>query len=149
MNSQLSSGDWPQQHISGVFNRNCMITYANYRWTSEPLCLQKSTQLMVLDRDQAHSKHLLLLLLLLLLQMLAHPLSLLNACVLGMHKSVLTWRDTPFQIDVLIVHIFGAEISFQFGRWASTEHWCLAMPMDKRTEWTALMFVGGERNLGM
>ena len=31
MNSQLSNGDWPQQHISGVFNRNCMITYANYR----------------------------------------------------------------------------------------------------------------------
>ncbi|EFJ43592.1 hypothetical protein VOLCADRAFT_96220 [Volvox carteri f. nagariensis] len=28
---QLPSGDWPQQHISGVFNRNCMITYANYR----------------------------------------------------------------------------------------------------------------------
>lgn len=31
INSQLSNGDWPQQHISGVFNRNCMITYANYR----------------------------------------------------------------------------------------------------------------------
>lgn len=31
MNMQLSNGDWPQQHISGVFNRNCMITYANYR----------------------------------------------------------------------------------------------------------------------
>lgn len=29
---QEESGDWPQQHISGVFNRNCMITYANYRW---------------------------------------------------------------------------------------------------------------------
>ena len=29
--AQLPSGDWPQQHISGVFNRNCMITYANYR----------------------------------------------------------------------------------------------------------------------
>ncbi|KAI3426296.1 hypothetical protein D9Q98_008669 [Chlorella vulgaris] len=28
---QQDSGDWPQQHISGVFNRNCMITYANYR----------------------------------------------------------------------------------------------------------------------
>ena len=28
---QEPSGDWPQQHISGVFNRNCMITYANYR----------------------------------------------------------------------------------------------------------------------
>lgn len=28
---QQPSGDWPQQHISGVFNRNCMITYANYR----------------------------------------------------------------------------------------------------------------------
>ncbi len=31
MSSQLPSGDWPQQTISGVFNRNCMITYANYR----------------------------------------------------------------------------------------------------------------------
>eukprot|EP00198_Chlamydomonas_reinhardtii_P000539 XP_001689874.1 cycloartenol synthase [Chlamydomonas reinhardtii] len=31
MRMQQPSGDWPQQHISGVFNRNCMITYANYR----------------------------------------------------------------------------------------------------------------------
>jgi cycloartenol synthase len=31
MRAQQESGDWPQQHISGVFNRNCMITYANYR----------------------------------------------------------------------------------------------------------------------
>ncbi|GBG00568.1 cycloartenol synthase [Raphidocelis subcapitata] len=31
MSAQLPSGDWPQQTISGVFNRNCMITYANYR----------------------------------------------------------------------------------------------------------------------
>ena len=28
---QLPNGDWPQQLISGVFNHNCMITYANYR----------------------------------------------------------------------------------------------------------------------
>lgn len=28
---QTESGDWPQQHISGVLNRNSMITYANYR----------------------------------------------------------------------------------------------------------------------
>eukprot|EP00889_Picochlorum_renovo_P006800 jgi/Picre1/33830/NNA_001309.t1 len=28
---QQKNGDWPQQHISGVFNRNCSITYANYR----------------------------------------------------------------------------------------------------------------------
>lgn len=28
---QESNGDWPQQQIMGVFNRNCMITYANYR----------------------------------------------------------------------------------------------------------------------
>ena len=28
---QNDNGDWPQQHISGVFNRNCSITYANYR----------------------------------------------------------------------------------------------------------------------
>ncbi len=32
MRAQEPSGDWPQQHISGVFNRNCMITYANYRY---------------------------------------------------------------------------------------------------------------------
>lgn len=32
MRAQQGSGDWPQQHISGVFNRNCMITYANYRY---------------------------------------------------------------------------------------------------------------------
>ena len=40
MNSQLSNGDWPQQHISGVFNGNCMITYANYRFvhTSPHMC---------------------------------------------------------------------------------------------------------------
>lgn len=31
MKMQNDDGDWPQQHISGVFNRNCMITYANYR----------------------------------------------------------------------------------------------------------------------
>ncbi|CAK0762308.1 hypothetical protein CVIRNUC_002944 [Coccomyxa viridis] len=31
MSRQLPSGDWPQEHITGVFNRNCMITYANYR----------------------------------------------------------------------------------------------------------------------
>jgi cycloartenol synthase len=31
MRMQQQDGDWPQQHISGVFNRNCMITYANYR----------------------------------------------------------------------------------------------------------------------
>lgn len=28
---QETDGDWPMQHISGVFNRNCSITYANYR----------------------------------------------------------------------------------------------------------------------
>jgi hypothetical protein len=34
MRAQEASGDWPQQHISGVFNRNCMITYANYRYAA-------------------------------------------------------------------------------------------------------------------
>mmetsp|Transcript_1807 Transcript_1807/g.3842 ORF Transcript_1807/g.3842 Transcript_1807/m.3842 type:complete len:312 (-) Transcript_1807:69-1004(-) len=29
--SMEKNGDFPQQHISGVFNHNCMITYANYR----------------------------------------------------------------------------------------------------------------------
>ena len=32
MNAQLPNGDWAQQSISGVFNRNCMISYSNYRW---------------------------------------------------------------------------------------------------------------------
>lgn len=31
MAMQQPNGDWPQQAISGVFNHNCMITYANYR----------------------------------------------------------------------------------------------------------------------
>ena len=31
MRMQQSDGDWPQQSIMGVFNKNCMITYANYR----------------------------------------------------------------------------------------------------------------------
>jgi len=31
LRAQEPTGDWPQQHITGVFNRNCMITYANYR----------------------------------------------------------------------------------------------------------------------
>ena len=37
MSRQLPSGDWPQEHITGVFNRNCMITYANYRCVSSLL----------------------------------------------------------------------------------------------------------------
>ncbi|MDD5266399.1 MAG: terpene cyclase/mutase family protein [Methylococcales bacterium] len=28
---QMDGGDWAQENISGVFNYNCMITYANYR----------------------------------------------------------------------------------------------------------------------
>jgi squalene cyclase len=28
---QTDGGDWAQENISGVFNYNCMITYANYR----------------------------------------------------------------------------------------------------------------------
>lgn len=36
---QCRNGDFPQQQISGVFNRNCMITYANYRWVSKSNCM--------------------------------------------------------------------------------------------------------------
>ncbi|KAG2668067.1 hypothetical protein I3760_15G143200 [Carya illinoinensis] len=31
INSQMENGDFPQEEIMGVFNRNCMITYAAYR----------------------------------------------------------------------------------------------------------------------
>ncbi|GAA0163850.1 cyclase [Lithospermum erythrorhizon] len=31
INFQCEDGDFPQQEITGVFNRNCMITYAAYR----------------------------------------------------------------------------------------------------------------------
>jgi len=31
MNNQEQSGDWPQQLISGVFNKSTMISYSNYR----------------------------------------------------------------------------------------------------------------------
>lgn len=29
--SQLPDGDWPQKSIVGIFNRNCGISYTNYR----------------------------------------------------------------------------------------------------------------------
>ncbi len=31
LDAQQADGDWPQQGISGVFNRSCMITYTAYR----------------------------------------------------------------------------------------------------------------------
>ncbi|KAJ4709164.1 Terpene cyclase/mutase family member [Melia azedarach] len=31
INSQMESGDFPQQEIMGVFNKNCMISYSAYR----------------------------------------------------------------------------------------------------------------------
>eukprot|EP00762_Andalucia_godoyi_P007982 ANDGO_03489.mRNA.1 Cycloartenol synthase len=31
MRRQMPNGDFPQERISGVFNRNCMISYSNYR----------------------------------------------------------------------------------------------------------------------
>ena len=31
MKRQMPSGDWPQEGISGVFNRSCGITYTSYR----------------------------------------------------------------------------------------------------------------------
>eukprot|EP00803_Ostreobium_quekettii_P008888 evm.model.scf_1873.3 EVM.evm.TU.scf_1873.3 scf_1873:15470-26076(+) len=30
MDAQQVDGDWPQQHISGVFNKNCMISFSQY-----------------------------------------------------------------------------------------------------------------------
>lgn len=31
MAMQKSDGDWPQEGVTGIFNRNCGITYSNYR----------------------------------------------------------------------------------------------------------------------
>ncbi|CAK8541383.1 unnamed protein product [Lathyrus sativus] len=31
INSQLEEGDWPQQEITGVFMKNCMLHYPMYR----------------------------------------------------------------------------------------------------------------------
>ncbi|WCJ34665.1 Cycloartenol synthase [Euphorbia peplus] len=31
INSMMENGDFPQQEIMGVFNKNCMISYSNYR----------------------------------------------------------------------------------------------------------------------
>jgi len=31
MNNQFPNGDWPQQSITGVFNKTCGISYTNYR----------------------------------------------------------------------------------------------------------------------
>ena len=45
LNRQTEIGDWSQENISGVFNYNCMITYANYRnifpiWALSRYCKQ-------------------------------------------------------------------------------------------------------------
>ena len=45
LNRQTDIGDWSQENISGVFNYNCMITYANYRnifpiWALSRYCKQ-------------------------------------------------------------------------------------------------------------
>ncbi|MCX7096752.1 MAG: terpene cyclase/mutase family protein [Methylococcales bacterium] len=45
LDRQTALGDWPQENISGVFNYNCMITYANYRnsfpiWALSRYCKQ-------------------------------------------------------------------------------------------------------------
>lgn len=31
LGKQLPNGDWPQENISGVFNKSCAISYTNYR----------------------------------------------------------------------------------------------------------------------
>jgi cycloartenol synthase len=31
INAQMENGDFPQQEIMGVFNKNCMISYTAYR----------------------------------------------------------------------------------------------------------------------
>ncbi|GKV20476.1 hypothetical protein SLEP1_g30600 [Rubroshorea leprosula] len=31
ISSQMENGDFPQQEIIGVFNKNCMISYSAYR----------------------------------------------------------------------------------------------------------------------
>ena len=33
MERQLDNGEWPQESIEGVFNRSCMISYPNYKFT--------------------------------------------------------------------------------------------------------------------
>lgn len=53
MAKQLPSGDWPQQHISGVFNRNCMITYANYRNIFPIWALGMYRRLVLLGQEAA------------------------------------------------------------------------------------------------
>ena len=33
MERQRDNGEWPQESIEGVFNRSCMISYPNYKFT--------------------------------------------------------------------------------------------------------------------
>jgi cycloartenol synthase len=54
MRSQEAGGDWPQQHISGVFNRNCMITYANYRNIFPIWALGLYRRIVLLKQEYSH-----------------------------------------------------------------------------------------------
>ncbi len=50
---QEANGDWPQEGISGVFNRTCMITYSNYRNIFPLWALARYSDL-VSDRGAKH-----------------------------------------------------------------------------------------------
>lgn len=38
---QLPTGEWEQEGIEGVFNKNCMISYPNYKFAFPIWCLSR------------------------------------------------------------------------------------------------------------
>lgn len=98
MRQQEADGDWPQQHISGVFNRNCMITYANYR-----LVVQKL------------HKHLPLRTAMLRIEYMS------EYCT---HMGMRTFSLVAAAACAVMYFCLDAGTSSQSGRWQSTTHMC-------------------------
>merc|ERR1712008_311685 len=59
MKRQLPCGDWPQEGISGVFNRACGITYTSYRNVFPIWALGRCANVYgddMLEEEQEHKK---------------------------------------------------------------------------------------------
>ncbi len=51
MKRQQPNGEWPQEAIEGVFNKSCMISYPNYKFTFTIKALGMFAQMYLGDKS--------------------------------------------------------------------------------------------------